>query len=370
MKRPRRILVVDDNEEILLVVRKILQCEGYDVSTASTGAEALEKTAAEAVDLVVLDLMLPDIDGLEVCRRLRADPETSAVMIVMLTARGAPEHRIEGYDAGADDYVDKPFHREEFLARIRAALRLKSLRDSLEERSRQLIESQHALVRREKMATVGLLAAGLAHEFNNIMSGIAGCAQMARKNQAFVPTLIEVALTQGKRAAEIIEALRTFVHPQEATFVPVAFKEVVESVRCLVRKELERREVELRVSIPRDLPPLRGVPGQLQQILLNLVLNAAHAITNGGWIEISARRGENGIEIRVADNGCGIPPEAMDRIFDPFFTTKGSLAGGELPGTGLGLTVVYNLVKAHDGSIEVESEPGKGTVFKVSLPVA
>jgi CheY-like chemotaxis protein len=244
------------------------------------------------------------------------------------------------------------------------------LHDELAARNQQLVESQQALVRREKMATVGLLAAGLAHEFNNIMNGISGYAQMARKNTNYLPTLVDVALTQGERARDVIDALRTFIRPQQQRFLPVRFSEVLGAVVCLVTKELERGSLELILRVPEDLPPVRAVPGQLQQILLNLVLNAVHATPPGGAIEVGADPAGEEIVIRVADTGSGIPPQDLDRIFDPFFTTKGSLGGGDVPGTGLGLTVVYNLVRAHGGTIAVESTEGRGAVFTVTIPQA
>lgn len=365
----KHILIVDDNVEILEVIRRILTREKYQVTKATCGREALDKAADIKPDLMVLDLMLPDIDGIEVCRTLRKGNDNPGLMIVMLTARGTTEHKIEGYQAGADDYIEKPFHRDEFVARIKASLRLKELRDQLEERNKQLITSQKALVEREKMATIGLLASGLAHEFNNIMASISGYAQMAKKNQDYFPTLIETALTQAQRAKDIIDSLRTFIKPQMIHFMPVPLKEILASVNTLVRKKMEKKSVLFEWNVPDDFPPLRGVPGQLQQVFMNLVLNAVDATEQGGRVAITAVAEENSATITVTDTGCGIPEQHRQRIFDPFFTTKGVLGGGDSMGTGLGLTVVYNLIHIHQGTVAVQNQAHGGTAFIIELPI-
>ncbi len=180
--RTRRILVVDDNKDIVTVIRRILHTQGYETLVASNGREALEAARAEMPDVILLDWMLPEVDGLDVCRQLKADSDTRGIMILLVTGRGSVANRVEGFNAGADDYIPKPFNHPELLARIRSALRLKQLTDDLEDRNRRLIKSQNELIRAEKMATIGLLASGIAHEFNNIMAGISGYAQLARSN--------------------------------------------------------------------------------------------------------------------------------------------------------------------------------------------
>ncbi len=365
----KHILVVDDNKEIRNVIVKILQKEQYSISTAPNGTEALEKANAEKPDLIVLDLMLPDIDGLEVCRTIRSEKVLPNVMIVMLTAKGTPEHKIEGYKAGADDYIEKPFHRDEFIARIEASMRLKILQDQLEKRNKQLIISQNALVQREKMATVGMLAAGLAHEFNNIMGGISGYAQMAKNKPEYLSRFLDAVITQAGRAKDIIDSLRTFIHPQEIHYFPVELKDILNSVETLVHKELQNKQIDFEVTIPENLPNLRGMPGQLQQIFLNLLLNAIHATDEGGKITIEASEQAPMAVITVTDTGCGIEKEKLNKIFDPFYTTKGSLAGGNVEGIGLGLSVVYNLVRIHEASISVKSTKGGGTTFTLEIPL-
>lgn len=371
---PAKILVVDDAPEVRTVLTRMLQKAGHEVITAADGEEALRRAREERPDLLLLDWMLPILDGLEVCRTLKRSPATRGIMVILVTGRGAITSRVEGFDAGADDYVPKPFEHLELLARVRSALRLKRANDELAERNRQLIESQNELVRSEKMATIGLLASGIAHEFNNIMTGISGYAQLAKKNEAHVPQLIDVALTQTARALELTKSLSAYHRRNSQNVATCDLREVIESALKLVRKNLESNRIALEVEIPVDVGHAVISPGQLQDVVLNLVINAIHAIGQEGVIRVAAERvtrsaGEE-IVLRVEDSGEGIAPENLERIFDPFFTTKGAFGGGQVLGTGLGLSVTYNAVHSSGGRIHVESELGKGTRFTVTLRAA
>jgi signal transduction histidine kinase len=364
-----KILVVDDNEDILNVIQRILSHqtnEKYHILTATDGRAALEVARKELPDLILLDVMLPEIDGLTVCKELKSDASTRGTMILLVTGRGSIEHRAEGLDAGADDYIPKPFHITELLARVRSALRIKRLTDELRDRNRQLVESQRDRLRAEKMATIGLLATGLAHEFNNIMSGISGYAQLAKKNAKFRDQLVEVALIQSERALELTRSLSTFYRPSAANR-PTELASVIHNALCLVQKEVDERHIKVEKDLP-SVSPVLGSPGQLQEVVLNLVINAIHAIDTGGEIGIQLSEKDGRVCLTVKDNGCGIPPDHLERIFDPFFTTKGALGGGTTGGSGLGLSVSYNIVRAHAGTISVKSAPGQGATFFLSFP--
>ncbi len=364
-----RILLVEDNRDILRATQRILTTQRYDVTTAMDGEEALTLAREFHPDLILLDVMIPKIDGLEVCRRLKADPLTSGIMIIHVTGRGSVDNRVQGFDAGADDYIPKPFHIPELLARVRSALRIKRLTDDLAERNRLLVKSQKDLIQSEKMATIGLLASGIAHEFNNIMAGISGYAQLARQNPRFQETLVDVALTQTERALELTRSLSTYNRRTGDKTTCDAVK-VIESALCLVVKEVESSGVRIIKEIT-ESPQLEISPGQCQEVVLNLLLNAIQAIEGeGGVIRIRVGPADRpeAAAIEVIDNGQGIPEEHLGRIFDPFFTTKGALGGGRQPGTGLGLTVCYNIVQAAGGKVDVTSQVGRGTTFRVTVP--
>jgi len=362
-----RILAVDDNEDIINIIQRFLTRQNYQILVARNGREGLEIARREMPDLILLDIMLPEMDGLSVCRELKQNPKTRGIMILLVTGRGAVDHRAEGLDAGADDYIPKPFHITELLARVRSSLRIKRLNDELRERNRELQDSQRERLRAEKMATIGLLASGIAHEFNNIMSGISGYAQLAQKNPKFRDRLVEIALIQSERAQELTRSLSSFYRPSPGKRA-TTLESVLENSLCLVAKEVEERHITVERHLA-EARPVMCSPGQLQEVVLNLVINAIHAIGSNGKIDIFLREtGEDQVELSIQDNGCGIPPENMDRIFDAFFTTKGPLGGGETCGSGLGLSVSYNILRSHGGSIRVQSEPGKGTAFAVTLP--
>jgi CheY-like chemotaxis protein len=220
------------------------------------------------------------------------------------------------------------------------------------------------------MATIGLLASGIAHEFNNIMAGISGYAQLARKDPKFRDVLVDVALTQTDRALELTRGLSTY-HRTAAGCSACKMVDVIESALCLVTKELEGANLKL-VKQFLEHPTIDMSPGNFQEVALNLILNAIQAIEehSDGWVKVkvgpSAEAGK--VVFEVADSGVGIPEENLSRLFDPFFTTKGALGGGTRSGTGLGLTVCYNIVQAHAGEIQVESKIGKGSTFRVILP--
>lgn len=370
-RRDPVVLVVEDNKDILRAMQRTLALQRYRVLTAGDGEEALRVVRAEKPDLILLDVMIPKLDGLEVLRRVRADPSARSTMVILVTGRSSIDHKVQGFDAGADDYISKPFHIPELLARVRSALRLKRVTDELEERNRELVRSQRSLLQSKKMATIGLLASGIAHEFNNIMAGIAGYAQLARKDPKFRDALVDVALTQTERALELTRSLSTYNRPPEEDAACDAEK-VIENALCLVAKELENTNIRVAKEYA-DSARIAMSPGRFQEVVLNLVINAIQAIEGGsGFVKVRVAPAPDPrqVLVEVSDTGVGIPEEHLDRIFDPFFTTKGALGGGSRSGTGLGLTVCYNIVHAHRGEIQVESQVGKGTTFQITLPRA
>jgi DNA-binding response OmpR family regulator len=375
---PARILVVEDNRDILRATQRILAVQKYDILTAMDGEEALAIAREKHPDLVLLDVMIPKIDGLEVCKRLREGPETSDIMVILVTGRGSIEHRVQGFNAGAHDYIPKPFQVPELLARVRSSLRIKRLNDDLaeknrelEEKNQQIVKSQKDAIENAKMATLGFLATGIAHEFNNIMAGISGYAQLAKKDPKYRDFLVEIALTQAERATHLTKSLSSYNRPPQDNSECEVVK-VIESVLCLVAKKLETSSVRVITEFEAS-PKIRMSPGELQQVLLNLIINAIQAIENPDGkvtLRVSSSKNRNEAVIEVADNGVGISEKNLGHIFDPFFTTKGPLGGGRQEGQGLGLTVCYNIIRSRSGKIDVKSQVGKGTAFTITLPVS
>jgi signal transduction histidine kinase len=387
------ILIVDDEPLNLDLLEQEL-ADDYDVVKAQDGAEALREADARHPDLIVLDVrMPPGLSGLEVVRRLRASERHVATPIILLTAQAGLGDAVEGLDAGADDYITKPFESEDLHARIRSALRIGHLQKELARERNELkatLENLRAaetqLVHSEKMAALGKLVAGVAHELNNPIGFIyanmdhfrryvgevkAVCesAPLApeaagRATRAFetLGRLIESCANGAERIKRIVLGLRTFSRLDEAGLKTVDVHEGIESTLALLEHHLKDR-----IGVHRDygdLPAVECYAGQLNQVFMNLLMNAVDAIEGQGDIRIVTRAEGGGVRISVRDSGKGIAPEDLPHIFEPFFTTK---EVGK--GTGLGLPISFGIVEKHGGRIEVESEKGRGSTFTVVLPV-
>ncbi|MGK4007328.1 ATP-binding protein [Sorangium sp. So ce1036] len=378
-----RVLVVEDNPDMQSYLDNLLSAE-HDVALAANGLEALESIRAARPDVIVSDVMMPEMDGFELVRRLKQDPELRDVPVLLLTARAGRAEAVGGLDVGADDYLSKPFDPLELRARVRAAARLHRVylelaakRRELEATLKQLAETQEELVQAGKMAAIGTLVAGLSHEMNNPVSAILMNAQhLLRRQQkghglpdeAAILKALATIERQALRCSELVRALLEYARGKPIGREPC-------DVRAALRRALDLswpRARERRVHIEAHgaaaaLPTVLANPTQLDSALLNVIGNALDASPPGRSILVEARplpRGEvKGVEIDVRDAGCGIRAEDLNRIFEPFFTTK---PPGQ--GTGLGLALTQRFINESSGSIRVESEPGKGTTVRMWLP--
>jgi two-component system NtrC family sensor kinase len=243
------------------------------------------------------------------------------------------------------------------------ALAINRMLEELRTRQEQLLQSR-------KMAAVGSLTSGIAHELNNPLNNISLTVETLLDDFEEIEDpqrrkLLDDIFTQVQRASATVRNLLDFTRKDHPVFTPIAVGELLETSLRLVGNEMSLARVATEVDVPADLPPVKGNPRNLQQVFLNLFLNAMDAMPGGGRLEVTAGRKNGSVEIAVRDTGVGIPAEQLDQIFEPFFTTK---EAGE--GTGLGLSVSYSIVEKHGGRLLVESQPGQGTTFRVVLPVA
>ncbi|USN99130.1 MAG: HAMP domain-containing protein [Phycisphaeraceae bacterium] len=250
----------------------------------------------------------------------------------------------------------------------------RTLEQKVDAKSRELEQAREQMVRVETMASLGKLAATVAHEINNPLGGILTYARLVKRELAEQPvdpsvraelerclTLID---SEAARCGGIIHNMLAFARGRASTMQPIDINEIVERSLMLINHHLEMRGVTLETSDPLEDPILTADPDQLQQALLALLMNALEAMpTRGGVLILSLKGDDNNVEITVADSGCGIPAEALSRIFEPFYSTKTDKSG-----VGLGLAVVYGIIQAHNGMIDVDSEPGVGTTFHIVLP--
>lgn len=391
------VLVVDDTPEVRQLVGEILEGH-YHVRYAEDGESGWDSIQAIKPDLIISDVMMPRVDGYELCRRVKSNAATEAIPFVLLTARAQTSLKIEGLNRGADDYLVKPFNSEELLARVRALLRLHELHSDLEEKNSrlettlsELQETQSQLVQSEKMNALGQLVAGVAHEINNainaVCNGIPAINERLDRLQHITARLLEqpaddpatarqeleqafrmlrqlagVVEEGAGRTARIVGDMKSFSHPGSETFEPFDLNASLDLCVGLLDKQYRER-----VRISRDYQAegwVRGPYGRLNQVFINLLTNAAQAMPDGGDIDISTRTEGAFAVVAIRDTGTGIPEAVRSRIFDPFFTTKGPGKG-----TGLGLSTSYGIVTRLGGRIECHSLEGIGTEFIVFIPL-
>jgi two-component system, NtrC family, sensor kinase len=239
---------------------------------------------------------------------------------------------------------------------------------TLQEREKSLEQAaKQQIGRSEKLASIGRLAAGIAHEINNPLTGVLTFAHLLRDRQPEAGQDredLDLIIHETQRAAEVVQGLLDFARERPAAKRPIDLNSVIQRMVRLVENQKEMRKIHIEQDYGDNLPEILGDANQLQQVLLNLFLNAAAAMSGGGILTVTTRADPTHVILTVADNGCGIPPEHLDKVFDPFFTTK---PVGQ--GTGLGLSVSYGIVEQHGGSIELESEVEIGTTFTIRLPL-
>lgn len=222
-----------------------------------------------------------------------------------------------------------------------------------------------------KMAGIGTLAGGIAHEFNNILQIMGGHVEFAQrtKKPEDIEEALNVVTSHADKAAKIIKNLLTFSSTESSDKKRTNIAELIDSVLLLTEEHFKKHNIEV-VRKFQKVPQVEVNMGELQQVFLNMITNARDAMfPHGGKLTIEVKGDGNRVETSFTDTGIGIKKENLDRVFEPFYTTKGSVGKGDIPGTGLGLSVSYGIVKRHEGTIEVKSQKGKGMTFKVSLPL-
>ena len=361
-----RLAIVEDNADLLAYLTQQLGAY-YRVTPFNDSAGALENLFADPPDLVVSDIMMPGLDGIALARRLRHDPRTAEVPVVLLSAREEVEAKLAGFEAGADDYVHKPFELPELRARIEIHLRLRAQARELREALEQLKKTESHLVQSEKMVALGRMVAGVAHEMNNPLHFLRGNLVLLKRQvpqEGPVQPLFADIEESLERMTMVTRQLLLFGRKQSADKgAAVKLAELVPLVVKMVAPQTPKG-----VKIVQDVngAQVRANPQDLFQIVLNVVHNAVQAVDpHRGEVKIAASQAGDRVELLVADNGCGISKENLPKIFDPFFTTKPPGSG-----TGLGLSIVQELVAAQQGTVRVESEQGRGTVVAVSLEAA
>jgi signal transduction histidine kinase len=359
--RGEHILIAEDDPAAARILRQILEQIGYRVTVACDGTEALRLLEEEGPpDLLLLDWMLPGVSGLEICHLARGRWDPLSLPILMVTAKTDPESVYAAFDAGASDYVGKPFRGAELRARIAAHLRTKRM---VEERRRM----EDHLRERDRLSTLGLLTSGVAHDLNNPLAVISAHAQILLRRAPDESTAGQYReiLDAVERCRRIAGDLLGFARRHPTERAPLDVGEVVRATLDLRRRDMELRGVKTSVTIDDPLPRVIGDRHQLQQVFLNIVVNAEQALRDNGRhfdVSVLVDDARESVTVRFSNDGPPIPAEALPNIFDPFFTTK-----TRDEGTGLGLAIGRRIVQEHGGEISATSDAG-GTTFTIRLP--
>ncbi len=371
--RPK-LLIIEDEADVRSYLTEILK-EDFQVLTAITGQAGWQMLQSERPDMVLTDLMLPEMDGLTLCKKIREDEELRNIKIMLLTARTDEKSRLNALDNGADDFLTKPFSTIEIKKRLANLWLTSQLQRTVHQRNIELESTlsdlqntQGKLIQSEKLNALGRLAAGLLHEVNNPLNYAYGTFQLLEREPAIkehehVREMMGDVRDGMERISAIVKDLKTFAYP-EAVHMTQAFDlaTAISSAERLSAHSLRGVNIEKDIVTP---AMVIGSQSHIVQVLINLFENACHAMENTGRepsLKISVVPVEGRLRVSVRDSGTGIPPEIVERVFDPFFTTKevGS-------GLGMGLSTCHTIIDNHGGVLSVDTDSATYTEFSFDL---
>ncbi|MEM8641635.1 MAG: response regulator [Cyanobacteria bacterium P01_G01_bin.54] len=428
MRDKAEILAVDDTPANLRVIADTLSPEGYIVAAVTSGERALKRLQTYIPDLILLDIQMPGINGFDTCRQIKENPHTANIPIIFVTALSDDESISKGFALGAVDYITKPFREAEILARVKTHLQLRNLTANLEKQVEQrtadltralaeLQASQIQLVQQEKMAALGNLMAGIAHEINNPLGFIGGNVNALQENLADLCVIIQdyraefpqpspqlaeeieeldldfllqdipktvTSMQEGvSRIRNISTSLRTFSRTDADEKTDFNLHDGLDSTLLILKYRLKASEQRPAIEIVKnygEIPPVQCYPGQINQVFMNLLANAIDALNDSNLEKTFAEIEKNlnritittafntdrtQVLVEIADNGMGMSEAIKARIFEQGFTTK---EVGK--GTGLGMAIAHQIItEKHGGAIACTSELGKGTTFTITLPL-
>ncbi len=389
-----QILMVDDDVGHTCLMTNFLNRIGYpNLESINDSTRVFEAIETFKPHLILLDLSMPRMNGFQVLEGLRANRQSEdQIPVLVLTGDATAENKRRALVAGATDLLVKPFDSSEISMRIRNLLQARFLRLEIQDQNRLLEErvrertsqlegaveslrtAQRQLVQQERLSAFGEMAGGVVHDFSNALMSIIGYSEMLlsntalRSDEATALEYLRIINTAGRDGAHVVSRLRDFYRPRGASdlFETLDLNEIISQSLALARPRCAQREGSHSIRFETDLDgsaTIAGIGAELREVLTNLIFNAVDAIPGQGVISIGARQEEGEVIVEVVDTGAGMSPEVRQRCLEPFFTTKGA------QGTGLGLPMVFGIIKRHQGTLEIDSEPGKGTTVRIRLPV-
>ncbi|MEQ9482572.1 hybrid sensor histidine kinase/response regulator [Coleofasciculus sp. F4-SAH-05] len=392
-KNPK-LLIVDDQPHNLGILFDFLTRSGFKIFVALDGESAIQRTEVTQPDLIILDVMMPGIDGFETCKRLKQNPSTQDIPIIFMTALSDTVDKVQGFKLGAVDYITKPIHQEEVLSRIQTHIKLYHLQNQLQTKTEELAHLNQnleeivqartqQLIEQEKTALIGRLTQGIVHNLRNRIQLIISYKCLATGEMTEEAVSPETTFAYMEKMAEaawdMSQILDNLMHKSKMDH---SLQLTSLNINDILKKELDfwqanlqlKHKVKKKYVLDEHIPLISLVYTDISQILDNLISNALDAMWDKEeqMLTIITRQDEDNLYIDVQDTGCGIAPEDLSKVFDPFYTTK-PLKGEEKQrnqptGTGLGIYTCMQILKGFGGDINVTSELNKGSIFTVRIP--
>ncbi|MCH6257228.1 response regulator [Puniceicoccaceae bacterium K14] len=359
------VLVVDDEPINIQLLQKKLEWDGVRVLTADNGQQCLDICQIELPDLILLDVMMPGMDGFEVCQKLRENENTKAIPVIFVTAHNSKKGKLEGLEAGAVDYITKPIDLEETIARVRTQLKYLSINRANVELTQRLGESRRS-------AAIGALTQGIAHNLNNLLGVVMGYLELAKVNyndpEKVLKNITRVE-TAGNRIVGIIKQLSTVAFTTRLPLHEIRLSELITgSIQRAIEESGQRLDIEVETQIDRHL--LKTNIEAFEDSLAKLIINAWESYesleADQRPISLKVSESENGkdIEFLLTDQGGGIDPEVEENMFEPFISTKNTV------GVGMGLTVARHALRTLGGDVSITpNENGKGVAVRFTHPL-
>lgn len=360
------VLIVDDKPNNIKLICDTLKEENYEFAFATNGTQALEFVSGGLPDLILLDIAMPGLDGFEVCKRLKASPETKDIPIIFLTRFDEPENIVKGFDVGALDYVTRPFRGQELIARVRTHIELKKSQDTIMEQNKELKDLNATkdkffkIIAHDLKNPFGILLQDsefVVHKYDELKDEIKRSAiERIHKSSHRVYKLLENLLEWAKLQTGGIKTKKNKINLHQIAEKNISLYDCNASKKEIVVKN----DIGMNVSAYSD-------ENMIDFVFRNLICNAIKFTEDGGQVNISTQDNEDFIEVSISDTGVGIAGENIKKLFriDGGYTTPDTK--GE-KGTGLGLILCKEFVELNGGKIGVKSEVGKGSTFKFTLP--
>lgn len=367
------ILAVDDTPHNLELLHDLLENRGYSVIVSDDPRQGLDMIRTEHPDLVLLDIMMPHIDGFEFCRQMKADPDTAHIPVIFISALHDTKNVVRGFDVGGADYITKPFQQKEVLARVNNQITLVRQRQEIAEKHRQSVTYFETLNTMKEQ-----FIRSATHDLKNPLHIISGYAALLEdmtgaEFEATGDQLVEGIMIGTRRMQALIEEMLDLAQMETgSTAVSLDRARAGDLMRHAFREYYamaEQQQIAIRVEVEEPDAYVYVDINKIARAIENLVTNAIKYTPAGGAVWLRTERNGERMALSIADSGIGIPETDLDSLFDPFFRVNNS-DHRQREGTGLGLSIVKSIVEQHGGTIEVESTVGAGSVFRVWLPIA